>query len=196
MEHDSTLQHEMTSEKNINSATNGATLSLDVAKESFNKGVAFILEHLLCPMPAAAKECYHQAAEDRCLLVAQQTVIDTCFQKAQEQIASMPQHDYEDLLASLVCQYLEPGYDEIVFNLRDKNRLSLIRFIVLLNTKVKQTGKVLPLLNIASETTDAVGGFLLKNGEKRIDCTIETLLAKQKEALSLPLSEILFGNSQ
>lgn len=98
-------------------------------------------------------------------------------------IVSMPQQEYEELLANLIVKFYRSGFDEIVFNLYDKNRLSLMRFIVMLNVKFKATGRIVPLLKIAAETADTQGGFLLSNGTETIDCTMETLLLKNEELL-------------
>lgn len=99
-------------------------------------------------------------------------------------IVSMQQQEYEELLANLIVHFYRPGYDTFFLNLRDKNRLSLMRFIVMLNAKFKATGKVVPLLKIAGEGIDAQGGFILSNGVGTIDCTLETLL-KEHEAILL-----------
>lgn len=100
-----------------------------------------------------------------------------------KKIVSMPQHEYEELLANLIVKFYRPGFNEIMFNLRDKNRLSLMRFIVMLNVKFKATGRVVPLLKIATDTTDSQGGFVLSNGTETIDCTLETLLFQNEELL-------------
>lgn len=162
-------------------------------EENMEKGVNFILSHLMHTTPTCEErdDCAEKKA-DKLTNSAVQSAIDACLLKAKERIVSMPQYDYEELLANLVVAYVQPGYDEIVFNLRDKNRLSLIRFIVLLNNKIKQSGSVLPLLKIANETIDAAGGFLLKCGKQHIDCTIETLLERKKKFLAPALAEILF----
>ena len=100
-----------------------------------------------------------------------------------QKIVSMPQHDYEELLANLIVKFYLPGFNEIQFNLRDKNRLSLMRFIVMLNAKFKATGRVVPLLKIAGETIESQGGFVLTNGTQIIDCTLETLLQNNENLL-------------
>lgn len=100
-----------------------------------------------------------------------------------KKIVSMPQQEYEELLANLIVKYYRPGFDEIQFNLRDKNRLSLMRFIVMLNAKFKATGRVVPLLKIAAQTADIQGGFVLADGTNTIDCTLATLLQNDESLL-------------
>ena len=99
-------------------------------------------------------------------------------------ILSLPQDKYEEFLAELVSFYIEPGYDEMVLNLTDKNRLSLIRFIVLLNTKFKQAGKATTLVKISNDTIDSEFGFVLKNGENEIDCSAEKLLSEKIDTVT------------
>lgn len=121
------------------------------------------------------------AKEKANALLGKTEEIEKCFQKAKEKVVTMPQHEYEEWLAHLVVTHIKPGFDKISFNLRDKNRLSLMRFIVLLNTKAKGLGEAMPLLNIARDTVDTEAGFVLKNGDSEIDCTIEFLIEQAKQ---------------
>ena len=100
-----------------------------------------------------------------------------------EDIASLQQQVYEELLANLIVHFYRPGFDTLLLNLRDKNRLSLMRFIVMLNAKFKAIGKIVPLLKIGGQSIETQGGFLLSNGEETIDCTLETLLKEHKAIL-------------
>lgn len=100
-----------------------------------------------------------------------------------KEIVSMEQSAYEELLANLIVKFYRPGFDEILLNLQDKNRLSLMRFIVMLNTKFKAINKIVPLLKISAKTIDAQGGFVLTNNAESIDCTIETLLQNNEPLL-------------
>lgn len=97
-------------------------------------------------------------------------------------IVSMPQPEYEEFLANVITKYYKPGFDEIVFNLNDKNRLSLMRFIVMLNARFKEMGMIVPLLKFSDRTIDVQGGFELTNGTDSIDCSLETLI-EQNESL-------------
>lgn len=107
--------------------------------------------------------------------------IEKCFLKAKETILNMSQHEYEDWLSGLVVEHIRPGFHELCLNVEDKNRLSLMRFIVLINKKAKGTGETIPLLNISKNTIETEAGFILRNGTDAIDCTIETLIKNAKE---------------
>ncbi len=156
---------------------------ISFSKQLLEKGASLILEKLVSPCPEETKLLSFVPELD--------AFVSACLTRAKEIIVSMPQYDYEEFLANLVVLYIQPGYDEIAFNLRDKNRLSLIRFIVLLNTKIKQSGRSMPLLRISPETIDAEAGFLLKCGMQVIDCTVDALLASKKESLLPALAELL-----
>lgn len=140
-------------------------------KEKQKQAIACLLAHL-----AAGEISPRQAAPESVLTEHEQTILCDLFHAAIEHVVTMPQYDYEELLANIITAHMRPGYDEIVLNLRDKNRLSMIRFIVLLNNKRKSPDQGMPLLKISSEVIDAAGGCLLKNGADCIDCTLETLL--------------------
>lgn len=107
--------------------------------------------------------------------------IEKCFKEAEKTILNLSQHEYEDWLSYLVVEHIRPGFCELCLNLEDKNRLSLMRFIVLLSKKSKGTGETIPLLNISKDIIETKAGFILKNGSDEIDCTIETLIKKAKE---------------
>lgn len=140
------------------------------------QAISSLLAHL-----HAGTELSRKIAPERNLTKQEQSLLDNLFRAALEYIVALPQHDYEELLASIITAHMHPGYDEIVLNLRDKNRLSMIRFIVLMNNKRKSPEQGMPLLKISSEVIDAAGGCLLKNGADCVDCTLETLL---KNAIS------------
>lgn len=101
-----------------------------------------------------------------------------------EKILSLSQDKYEEFLAELVSFYIEPGYDEMLLNLNDKNRLSLIRFIVLLNTKFKQAGKATTLVKISNTVIDSPAGFVLTNGKSKIDCSLDALLTDKIDTVT------------
>ena len=153
------------------------------SKERFKQAI------LLC---STAEEAAKKAEE--LLYELKLSAVERCFQLAEERILSLSQYDYEDWLASLIVRYEQPGYDTLAFNINDKNRLSMIRFIVSINNKLKGTGRSVPLFKIARHTIDTKAGFYLLNGESVIDCTIETLLANQKVSLTQELLKILFEN--
>lgn len=139
--------------------------------EKQKQAISCLLTHLYAETNAS-----QQALSENTFPWHERPLLGDLFHAALEHVVSMPQYDYEELLANIITAHMRPGYDEIVLNLRDKNRLSMIRFIVLLNNKRKSPEQGMPLLKISSEITDAAGGCLLKNGADCIDCTLETLL--------------------
>ncbi len=100
-----------------------------------------------------------------------------------KKIKNMKQSAYEEWIADTIVKVATEDVDEIVFNLNDKNRLSLISFIVTLNSKIKASGKKLPLLKIAKDVIDSSGGFILRGKNTEIDCSLETLLNGNNEEL-------------
>lgn len=148
--------------------------------EKTNQAMALLIKHLENQTPSS--ETPEQP---------EHKLLDAFFTEALARIVSMPQHEYEELLANIVVAYAKPECREMVFNIRDKNRLSLIRFIVLMNNKIKQSGRILPLMKMSAETMDAEGGCLLKGGDVCIDCTLETLLAQAKAQIGSELLALL-----
>ncbi len=151
--------------------------------EKTNQAMELLMKHLNTQTP--------KALQAPTLTEQEEKLLDAFFTEALARIVSMPQHEYEELLANIVVAYAKPECSEIVFNIRDKNRLSLIRFIVLMNSKIKQSGRALPLMKMSAETVDTEGGFLLKGGDVHIDCTLETLLAQAKAQIAPDLLALL-----
>ena len=151
--------------------------------ETTNQAMDLLLEYLCSRTPVTSQA--------PALIPQEEQLLDAFFTEALARIVSMPQHEYEELLANIVVAYAESECDEMVFNIRDKNRLSLIRFIVLMDSKIKQSGRTLSLMKMSAETVDAEGGFLLVGKDVRIDCTLETLLAQAKAQIAPDLLALL-----
>ena len=144
------------------------------------------IDFLITQLPVKETEPISQS-----LCAQEQLPPDDFFSDALDYIVCLPQQEYEELLADIVVTYATPGYEEIVLNVDDKNRLSLIRFIVLINNRIKNEGRTMPLLKFSTDSVETAGGFLLKNGDEIIDCTLEALFKKKKVSIGAEISHIL-----
>ncbi len=126
------------------------------------------------------------------LLAEKQKLMDQCFEKAKQEIINMPLSDYEELMVELIVASSEEGDEEIIFNTRDSGRISLLRFLVRVNSKLKADGVKAPRMLISEDNINASGGFLLKKGDIVVNNTIEALLAAKREQLEVELAAILF----
>lgn len=124
------------------------------------------------------------------LLRVRQSLLADCFQKAHEAILFMPVYDYEELLCDLIARVADGG-EEILLCQRDRDRISLLRFLVMVNNKLKLEGLDTPGLLMSDEVLEADGGFVLKKGDITVNCSLKMLLSEKREVLEGSLAAIL-----
>ena len=99
-------------------------------------------------------------------------------------------YDYEELLCDLIARVADGG-EEILLCQRDRDRISLLRFLVMVNNKLKLEGLDTPGLLMSDEVLEADGGFVLKKGDITVNCSLKMLLSEKREVLEGSLAAIL-----
>lgn len=154
------------------------------------------------------------------LLAAKQACIDEAFAKAKEQLLTMPEADYVELLAKLAVRSAVTGQEELVFNDRDRaavgskvvaraNQLLAQAVAPNLPAELKESkaGSILTkvvtganallqgtaMLTLAADTADIEGGLILRDGQVEVNCAFETQLRLLRESLAGQVAQILFG---
>lgn len=127
----------------------------------------------------------------KALLRVRQEMLTQCFQKVYDTVYSMPLSDYEELLTELIAGAADGG-EAIVLSQRDQERISLLRFLVAVNSRLKREGLDAPGLTMSEDVMEEDCGFLLKKGEVTTNCSLSALLAAKRESLEISLSKILF----
>ena len=125
------------------------------------------------------------------LLAAKQEIVDEFFRRAREEILAMPTGSYEDFLIDQIVSAAGDGTEQLILSYRDREKLSLLRFVARVNTRLTEAGEKGALV-LSEETVDAPAGFLLKKGDVVTNCTLDALLASKKEELEVELAAILF----
>ena len=120
------------------------------------------------------------------LLAAKQELVSRSFQKAQEQIVSLPEEQYVAFLAKLAAQASVTGEEKIVLNARDRETIGE-KLVKAANARLKN-GR----LTLAEETGDFAGGLILRRGSIEANCTVELLVELSRSELSAQVAEILF----
>lgn len=153
-------------------------------------------------------------------LAAKQQVLGEAFEKALDDLCSLPEQEYIDLLAALAARAAVSGKERLIFSERDRARVGkqvvmaanelLIKdavpalpdslgegkvgtFLdkVLQNTAAKVTGT--GLLTLSEQTRPIRGGFVMSDGEVEANCAFETLVRMQREKLEKEVADILFA---
>lgn len=152
-------------------------------------------------------------------LAAKQEVLGEAFEKALNDLCSLPDEEYIALLTDLVVKASSTGKEKLIFSLRDRNRIGKQVVVAANDRLVKEHAPELPsavtdtkvgaffgrvvnnttamvtgtgLLTLSEETRNIMGGFIMVDGDVEINCTFETLVRLEREKLEKEVAGILF----
>ena len=119
-------------------------------------------------------------------LGARQEVLAEAFEKALDQLCSLPDEKMVSLLASLALQAAPGGRGRLIFSPQGRTQIGA--------AVVAKANEALAAL--AQETRPLRGGFILADGPVEVNCSFEAMLRLRREALEKPVAEILFGQGK
>ena len=122
------------------------------------------------------------------LLAEKQQLVKESFQKAQEQIVSLPAEQYVPFLARLAAKAAVTGDEEIVLNAADRERYGE-KIAAAANALLGEKGA----LTLSDRTGDFAGGLILRRGAIEANCTVELLVELSQSELSAQVAQLLFG---
>lgn len=127
------------------------------------------------------------ALEDRKLrLSAKQEVVNQCFHLAMEKLTSMTDEDYITFLTQQIVEVAAEG-GELLFN--EKDRLAVgEKVLAAVNGALNSTA-----VTLSTETINAKGGFVLRQGAIAINSTLETLVGAVRTEVTPQVVKVLFG---
>lgn len=150
----------------------------------FRKGTSEAALHLERLNSAAQLEAKKQ------LLREKQNIISQTFDKAVSMMCSLPTDVYVSFLARLAFAASDTGREEIVLSAADRERCGKAvcdKTNSLLSSQGRRGS-----LTLSRQTRDIRGGLILINENIEMNCSIETLVGGQKNALSGEVAKILF----
>lgn len=122
--------------------------------------------------------------ERKLLLQKKQDMIDACFEKAADVIASMGEDDTVNFLSNLVIQTgLKDG--TIILNAKDKKITE--KLLKTLADKIAESNFV-----VSDEDGDFKGGLKLLHGKRQLNATIESLIEEERNRSAQLVAEMLF----
>ena len=119
------------------------------------------------------------------ILQKKQELIDECFKKAVDALVNMEEADYVDFLVDLGKQTAECE-GQLIFNKEDREKVGE-KVCQKLNEAVKDAK-----FNLAEETRNIKGGFILQVGKVYINNSVEALVAENKDAMNSEVAAMLF----
>ena len=153
------------------------------------------------------------------VLATKQACIDKAFEKAKEQLLTLPEAEYVELLAKLAVRSAKTGREEVVLNRRDREAVGdkvVARANQLLaqavapempaELKESKAGRIIDkvvtgasallqgtaMLSLADDTGDMEGGLILRSGNVEINCAFETQLRVLRESMAGEVAKALF----
>ena len=119
------------------------------------------------------------------VLHKKQELIEACFNKAVDALASMEEDAYVDFMVSLGKATGE-SKGQLIFNTKDRETVG-DKVCQKLNADLENANFVL-----ADETRNIKGGFILQVGKVYINNTVEALVAENKDAMNSEVAAMLF----
>ncbi len=128
-----------------------------------------------------------QLEAKRAVLAVKQDMVCQAFDLAKSKIAQMPQAEYIAYLSKQIVQAVGNSNAQLVLNADDKAKYGA-QLEALCNVLLKGKGSIA----VADETRDMIGGFVLKQGDVEVNCTIDILLELIRGELAAQVAQVLF----
>lgn len=131
-----------------------------------------------------------QLEAKRDLLAVKQEMVSKAFDLAKEKFAQMPAAEYTAFLTRQVLAAATTGSEQLIFNANDKVKVGT-EVLAAANAQLKAKG-LEGKLTLADETREMVGGFVLKNGNVEVNCTVDIMLELIRGELAAQVAQVLF----
>jgi len=131
-----------------------------------------------------------QLEAKRSVLALKQEMVSKAFDLAKEKLQSMPEADYVAFLTRQIAQAASTGREELVMNRTDHDRCGA-KVIASANEALTAKG-LTGGLTLSAETRPMTGGFILKQGDVEVNCTVDILLELIRGELAAQVAEVLF----
>jgi len=124
------------------------------------------------------------------LLITKQQQLQTAFEKAAEQLRSLPADRYEELLTRLIASASRTGKECILLNAADRKAYGK-KVTAAANSALAAQGRPAEL-TLADDVRDIDGGAVLKDGNIEVNCSLASLIEAKREELSVETAQNLF----
>ena len=126
----------------------------------------------------------------RTVLAMKQEMVSKAFDLAKEQITAMPEEEYIAFLVRQIAQAASTGKEELIMNAADREKIGA-KTVQAANEALTAKG-LSGTLALSAETRPMSGGFILKQGDIEVNCTIDLLLELIRGDLAAQVAEVLF----
>ena len=153
------------------------------------------------------------------ILAAKQEALSAAFDKALDDLLTLPEGEYVSLLATLAAKAARTGRESVILSQKDRTRygkqvvtqaneilarqvapklpgeLTDSRAGALLDRVVTGASALLAgtgMLTLSEESRPIKGGLILSDGDVEVNCTFETLVRLQREEMASEVAKVLF----
>lgn len=126
----------------------------------------------------------------RDLLAVKQEMVSKAFELAKMKFTQMPAADYVAFLTRQVLAAATTGTEQLIFNATDKEKYGA-QVMAQVNSELKSKG-LEGGITIADETREMIGGFMLKNGNVEVNCSVDIMLELIRGELAAQVAHVLF----
>ncbi len=120
-------------------------------------------------------------------LAVKQEMVSLSFDRALEELISLPREKYIEFLAALAVKASVTGEEEILLNARDRDAVGE-EVVAAANAKLNG-GR----LSLSRDAGDFAGGLILRRGNVEANCTAELLVDLARGDMSAEIAELLFA---
>lgn len=123
------------------------------------------------------------------LLAEKRRIVDEVFQQARQQLQSLSDKEYRNLITKLILQAVESGDEEVLVD-RNEKRIDH-EFIKQINRQMAPGYK--GNIRLSEERRNIGGGFILRRGKIKTNVSIGVLLDQARKELEIELARDLFS---
>ena len=126
------------------------------------------------------------------VLALKQEMVSEAFERAKEMLANLPEEQYVAFLGRKAAAAAMFGQEELYFSQRDMAGAG--KKIVAEANRLLAARGVDGMLTMGGEPRDISGGFILKQGDIEVNCSVELLCEQCRAELAAQVAGILFGD--
>lgn len=132
-----------------------------------------------------------QMEAKKSILALKQELVGAAFARAEELLLELPEAEYVRFLGKKAAEASMNGMEELFFSARDISGAG--KKIAAEANRLLTAGGRLGKLTVGSEPRDISGGFILKQGDIEVNCSVSLLTEQLRSALASEVAGVLFG---
>ena len=126
----------------------------------------------------------------KALLGLRQEMVGEAFKLAEQKLVNLPKEDYLAFLTHQALEAVSTGCEEVILNAADREYIGE-KLVSGINAALKEKGANAGV-TVAEETRDMLGGFVLRQGNVEVNCTLDLMLEMIRGEVAAEAAKILF----